>query len=84
MNDQRVEIDDPGLPFQSASKQDEGYFNTPNLSAAKTSKRGCNCQKSRCIKLYCECYANGVYCQGCNCTDCLNNGKNEVNQLPSE
>lgn len=41
-------------------------------------KRCCNCEKSRCIKLYCECYANGVYCDGCNCVDCLNTPNHEV------
>lgn len=40
-------------------------------------KRCCNCEKSRCIKLYCECYANGVYCDGCNCVDCLNTPNHE-------
>ena len=63
--------------MNSAHKVEDGTLTTPQLSAMK-SKRGCNCQKSRCIKLYCECYANGVYCDGCNCLDCLNNGKNEV------
>jgi len=35
-------------------------------------KNCCNCKKSRCLKMYCECFANGTYCQGCNCIDCLN------------
>lgn len=30
--------------------------------------------QSKCIKLYCECYANGMLCTGqCNCRNCLNN-----------
>lgn len=32
----------------------------------------CTCTKSRCLKKYCECYANKVYCNGCNCTNCYN------------
>jgi len=42
-----------------------------------TSKRSpCNCKKSRCLKLYCECFAAKLFCQGCNCTDCGNTPEN--------
>jgi hypothetical protein len=36
------------------------------------SRHCCSCKKSRCLKLYCECFANGGYCHGCNCVDCHN------------
>lgn len=32
----------------------------------------CNCKKSKCLKLYCECFARQAYCQGCNCAGCHN------------
>jgi len=32
----------------------------------------CNCRKSRCLKLYCECFLNKRYCFGCKCVNCLN------------
>jgi len=32
----------------------------------------CNCMKSRCLKLYCDCFAANQYCRGCNCANCLN------------
>lgn len=32
----------------------------------------CKCRKSKCLKLYCECFANNSYCKDCNCTDCRN------------
>ncbi|XP_057861423.2 protein tesmin/TSO1-like CXC 5 isoform X1 [Cryptomeria japonica] len=38
----------------------------------------CNCKNSRCLKLYCECFASGTYCDGCNCVNCCNNVDNEV------
>lgn len=38
----------------------------------KKKKRACNCTKSMCLKFYCDCFANGEYCQNCNCKDCLN------------
>ncbi|PKA59056.1 Protein tesmin/TSO1-like CXC 5 [Apostasia shenzhenica] len=38
----------------------------------------CNCRNSKCLKLYCECFASGVYCNGCNCSNCCNNAENEA------
>lgn len=26
---------------------------------------------------YCECFASGTYCEGCNCVNCCNNVENE-------
>ncbi|KAF3339801.1 protein tesmin/TSO1-like CXC 5 isoform X4 [Carex littledalei] len=43
-----------------------------------TRKKCCNCRQSRCLKLYCECFSSGVYCEGCNCINCLNNLENEA------
>ena len=33
----------------------------------------CNCSKSKCLKLYCECFAKGRFCGiDCSCTNCHN------------
>lgn len=32
----------------------------------------CSCKQAKCIKLYCECFANGKYCIGCSCVNCFN------------
>ncbi|XP_049397488.1 protein tesmin/TSO1-like CXC 5 [Solanum stenotomum] len=55
-------------PRQSASEVKDG---TPKK------QKQCNCKHSRCLKLYCECFASGVYCDGCNCNNCHNNVENE-------
>eukprot|EP00802_Teleaulax_amphioxeia_P021301 Tamp_21649.p1 GENE.Tamp_21649~~Tamp_21649.p1 ORF type:complete len:323 (-),score=45.54 Tamp_21649:164-1132(-) len=42
-------------------------------------RKPCNCRKSKCLKLYCECFAAGVYCEGgCNCRACHNNPRFEM------
>jgi hypothetical protein len=44
-------------------------------------KMCCNCKKSHCLKLYCECFTSKTYCQGCNCTNCYNTpANNEVRE----
>lgn len=33
----------------------------------------CNCRKTKCLKLYCDCFAAGIYCAGtCACQGCFN------------
>ncbi|XP_043205761.1 protein lin-54 homolog isoform X1 [Amphibalanus amphitrite] len=35
-------------------------------------RKPCNCTKSQCLKLYCDCFASGEFCNNCNCTNCFN------------
>lgn len=49
---------------------------TPAANPANR-RNPCNCKKSRCLKLYCECFAGGNYCEGCNCVNCSNNRASE-------
>ena len=44
--------------------------NNPNQD--NSSAVFCNCKKSRCLKLYCDCFRIIKYCDGCNCNDCAN------------
>ncbi|XP_072261426.1 protein lin-54 homolog isoform X1 [Pyxicephalus adspersus] len=49
------------------------------ISSESTSRprKPCNCTKSLCLKLYCDCFANGEFCNNCNCTNCYNNLEHE-------
>ncbi|OMJ84715.1 hypothetical protein SteCoe_14104 [Stentor coeruleus] len=60
----------------------EGKPSSPNFFSSsqglnKPSKRSCNCKNSKCLKLYCECFAHGEYCNNCNCINCHNNSSSE-------
>lgn len=50
----------PPAPAKSRSKSRQGK------------PKKCNCKNSKCLKLYCDCFSAGKYCDDCNCTDCLN------------
>ncbi|XP_060463478.2 tesmin isoform X1 [Panthera onca] len=45
------------------------------------SKKPCNCTKSQCLKLYCDCFASGDFCHDCNCNNCCNNLRHEVQRF---
>lgn len=47
-------------------------FNSEDKDLIKSQNSPCNCSKSGCLKLYCECFAKGRYCIGCNCINCYN------------
>lgn len=50
----------------------EDNDNSSNSSPKKTVT--CNCKKSKCLKLYCDCFAAGELCgPECNCCNCHNN-----------
>ncbi|XP_077332270.1 protein lin-54 homolog isoform X1 [Lithobates pipiens] len=63
---------------QSSQNQPRGPLNGI-ISSESTSRprKPCNCTKSLCLKLYCDCFANGEFCNNCNCTNCYNNLEHE-------
>jgi hypothetical protein len=46
----------------------------------------CKCSNSRCLKLYCECFHYGVFCDDrlCNCKNCHNNEEHNESRGPRE
>ncbi|KAG6977228.1 hypothetical protein JG688_00000579 [Phytophthora aleatoria] len=50
----------------------------PDDAALSGRRRGCNCKKSGCLKLYCECFAAGGRCsERCQCVSCKNQEHNQ-------
>ena len=45
--------------------------NNNNIMEIKE-KPCCNCTKTKCMKKYCECFANKRFCKDCHCQDCMN------------
>ncbi|XP_075508301.1 protein tesmin/TSO1-like CXC 5 isoform X3 [Primulina tabacum] len=46
-------------------------------------QKHCNCKNSRCLKMYCECFTSGIYCDGCSCIGCHNKIEYEANRKAS-
>jgi hypothetical protein len=55
-------------------------YRTLKLAEGKTQHKKvcCNCKKSHCLKLYCQCFINKSYCQDCHCVNCFNTKENET------
>ncbi|KAG5415953.1 hypothetical protein IGI04_003520 [Brassica rapa subsp. trilocularis] len=55
----------------------EGNNNTDHQDGVTGRKqKRCRCRQSKCLKLYCDCFASGVLCNDCDCADCHNNTDN--------
>ncbi|XP_022539665.2 spexin prohormone 2 [Astyanax mexicanus] len=50
-----------------------GVESSETQSVRERLKKPCNCTRSQCLKLYCDCFASGEVCSNCNCTNCCNN-----------
>ena len=65
------------LPIQSALSPNEDSLGVSLLPthnhSSKKKKIGCTCKKTQCLKLYCQCFAQGKKCtEDCVCIDCKN------------
>ncbi|MED6167827.1 hypothetical protein PIB30_006476 [Stylosanthes scabra] len=63
---------------KSESPKPRSRTNFETKEATPKKQKQCNCKHSKCLKLYCECFASGIYCDGCNCVNCYNNVDNEA------
>ena len=65
--------------FGEKTEENISYETTKKVQEEKKKKKFfCNCKKSECLKLYCDCFANGEKCIGCNCKNCSNQIGNEL------
>ena len=53
------------LNYSRKSRENSGNGGAPE-------REKCNCKHSKCLKLYCECFRRGEYCEDCNCKCCQN------------
>jgi hypothetical protein len=79
----KIENEQPkflSVPPSSNSSHNESnkltFFHSKKISLfderENSGKPCCSCTKTKCIKKYCECYANKIYCIDCHCVDCMN------------
>jgi len=73
------EIDNFGFPVEVYPTTNYGFTTSKNIEMMKTSKNleirvRCTCEKSKCLKKYCECYSKGLKCSKdtCKCVNCHN------------
>ncbi|XP_057494148.1 protein tesmin/TSO1-like CXC 5 [Actinidia eriantha] len=65
-------------PVKPESPKARSRTNVEVKDGTPKKQKQCNCKHSKCLKLYCECFASGIYCDGCNCVNCHNNVENEA------
>lgn len=66
-------IMEESITTQCRIPEEEFVKNSDNeLLFKEEPKKKCKCTKSMCLKLYCECFAAGEFCNGCNCMGCHN------------
>ncbi|CAD5194309.1 unnamed protein product [Musa acuminata subsp. malaccensis] len=69
-----LSVDDSKLNLSSQS--------SPRKKRKKASdnegQKRCSCKRSKCLKLYCDCFAAGTFCsEVCGCQQCVNRPENE-------
>ncbi|CAK9230129.1 unnamed protein product [Sphagnum jensenii] len=70
-----LDMGSDGLLLTGCERFGPGVTSLLKTSGEKSGEscKRCNCKKSKCLKLYCECFAAGIYCvSSCACQECFN------------
>ncbi|KAL0372129.1 UNVERIFIED_CONTAM: protein tesmin/TSO1-like CXC 5 [Sesamum calycinum] len=73
----------PVKPVKTESPKSRERCNIEPKDSTPKKQKQCNCKNSRCLKLYCECFAAGSYCDNCNCINCHNKKEHEADRKGS-
>src|SRR4051794_25356281 len=62
------------------SVQNKVLNNVMASNTSEGSRLSCKCKNSQCLKLYCDCFSVGRFCDPkiCSCQGCSNNTENKV------
>ena len=75
-SEEEPENEESGLEGESRGRRPSKprANNVPNSNSDSTpgKKIQCNCKKTKCLKLYCDCFRLNQTCDGCNCVGCHN------------
>lgn len=66
-----------GKDAMEIERDDSDHLSETKLSTARAVPQSgltcCTCKRSKCLKLYCECFRSNGFCSaGCTCTECYN------------
>eukprot|EP00457_Paulinella_chromatophora_P003083 gb/GEZN01003088.1/.p1 GENE.gb/GEZN01003088.1/~~gb/GEZN01003088.1/.p1 ORF type:complete len:679 (-),score=40.52 gb/GEZN01003088.1/:149-2185(-) len=72
-----LEFADPDSSSQLVGSKTSSHSDSPSPvqdegDDSQSKNRRCNCKKSKCLRLYCECFQRQAYCSDCNCQGCEN------------
>lgn len=59
-------------PLKNSEQVNSNIGSTTNMSSTERGVSRCTCKNSNCLKFYCECFANGKFCENCICINCKN------------
>ena len=66
-----------GTKLNGSASENSGFVQNAVDFIAPPGSLRCNCKKSRCLKLYCDCFKANTYCGvGCSCIGCYNREDN--------
>ena len=70
---------------QATRNLDQNSSAPASARIQQQSFKPCNCRKSRCLKLYCECFANNRFCgPHCACCSCQNSAQFDAVRLQAK
>ena len=72
----------PPLADSTSSRSPSKARNGMGTEGNEPGVLSCNCRKTRCLKMYCDCFRFKKYChKHCNCTECANLPEHETERL---